>query len=264
MKKTITSIALSSLMLLSLGACGGTASTEISDNQENSSETTADNQLGLVDPGIIHVATNPEYAPFEYMEGNDIVGFDIELFDAVAEDLGVEVEYSPLAFETIIPAVQSGQYDVGVSAFTQTPERTGRVLFSNTYYSSAQVALVPVDSAYTSVDELKDKKLAASVGTTGEEAANTISTDITLVDAPTALPMLSSGQVDAFICDTGVAASAAETGKFKVIEEPITSDEIAMVFSKDSEALCNAVNESLEEYMQTQDYQDLLVKYGLN
>ncbi len=253
MKKLITSIALSTLMLFSITACGST-----------STEPTEDNPLGLVEPGIIHVATNPEYAPFEYMEGSEIVGFDIDLFNAIAADLGYEVEYSPLAFESIIPAVQAKQYDVGVAAFTETPGREGSIVFSDPYYSSAQVALVAVDSPYTNISDLTDKKLAASVGTTGEEAANTISSDITLVDAPTALPMVSSGQVEAFICDSGVAEAAAATGKYRVIEEPITSDEIAMVFNADNEALCTAVNESLAEFMQTQEYQDLLVEYGLN
>ncbi len=197
------------------------------------------------------------------MDGDEIVGFDIELMDAIAEMAGLEVEYTSMEFSTIIPAVNSGQYDVGLSGFSITEERKQSVLFGDPYYSSAQVAMLPLDSTITSVEELKGKKLGAGLGTTGEQAAKELSDDLTLAGNDVTFPMLMTGQLDAYIGDLNVVQNAVKTGNYKMLDEEIQSEEMAMVFKKDNTALANELNMYLAEYMETQEYQDLLIKYGV-
>ncbi len=151
-----------------------------------------------------------------------------------------------------------------MSAFTASEDRQGQVLFGDTYYHSAQVALVPADSAIEDLSDLENGILGAGLGTTGQTAAETLSSDITLVTTNVGLPMLSAGQLDAYICDIGVAQNAVATGQFKMIEEPIIEEKVSMVFNIESQALCDELNESLAEFMATEEYTDLLEEYGLN
>ncbi len=225
--------------------------------------TSSNTNLGLIEEGKLYVATNPTYAPFEYMEGNEIVGFDIELMDAIGEMAGLEVVYTSMDFSTIIPAVNSGQYDVGMSGFSITEERKKSVLFGDPYFSSAQVAMLPIDSTVTSVEELKGAKLGAGLGTTGEQAAQELSDDLTLAGNDVTFPMLMTGQLDAYIGDLNVVQQAVATGNYKLLDEEIQKEEMAMVFKRDNTALANELNKYLADYMETSDYQDLLVKYGV-
>lgn len=253
MKKLISTFLVSSLLLTSLTACGSSTS--------ETADTT--NDLGTIESGKLYVATNPTYAPFEYMDGTEMAGFDIDLLNAVADMAGLEVEYTALDFDNIIPAVQSGQYDIGMSGITVTEERKGSVLFSDPYFASGEVAILPLDSTLTSNDELEGLRLGAGLGTTGEQVASSLSDDTTFVDTDVALPMLSTGQMDAYICDYGVATNAVATGNYKMIDDPIQTEEMAMIFNLDDQALCDEMNSCLEEYMASDDYQALIEKYGL-
>ncbi len=197
------------------------------------------------------------------MEGDKIVGFDIELMDAIGEMAGLEVIYTSMDFSTIIPAVNSGQYDVGMSGFSVTEERKKSVLFGDPYFSSAQVAMLPLDSTITSVEELKGKKLGAGLGTTGEQAAQELSDDLTLAGNDVTFPMLMTGQIDAYIGDLNVVQNAVATGNYKILDEEIQKEEMAMVFKSDNTTLAAELNKHLATYMATDEYQDLLVKYGV-
>lgn len=268
MKKTmsIKKILLPTLLVASLTACSSSepeATQEETTGEATATEDAEAEGLGLIEDGKLYAATNPTYAPFEYMEGTEMVGFDIDLLNGVAELAGLEVVYTALDFDTIIPAVQSGQYDVGMSGFSVTEERKEQILFGDPYYSSSQVALLPISSTYTSVEELNGLALGAGLGTTGEGVASSMSDNTTFVDTDVALPMLMSNQLDAYICDYGVAKNAVETGNYIMIEEPIQSEEMAMTFKKDNEALADELNKYLAEFMATPEYQELLDKYGL-
>ncbi len=254
MKKLLSSIIMTSVLLVSLASCGG--------SQAPADSTETASTSGLIESGKIYAATSPDYPPFEYLEGTEITGFDVELLNAVAKQAGLEVVWDQLAFETIITAVQAGQYDVGMSAFSVDPAR--KVLFTDSYYSSSQIALLPADSPITTLDELKDGKLGAGMGTTGEPAAKTLSEDVSLVPTSSGFPMLQAGQLDAYVCDYGVAVNAVATGKYKMIETPIQEESFSMIVKEDNQALCDLLNENLATFMQTQEYNDLLAKYELN
>lgn len=255
MKKFIASLTAVSMLMFSITSCA-------SPNSQDRAAT--ENKFGLLEDGVINVATSPDYPPFEFLEGDTITGFDIELLNSVAKLSDLEVKFSPLEFESIITAVQAGQFDMGMSSFTETEERKKSVLFGDTYYYSAQVALVSADSSYTTLDELKGKKLGAGMGTTGETAAKTLSEDVELIATSVGFPMLAGGQLDAYVCDIGVATNAVATGKYKMIEAPISEEKTAMVFKLGNTALQEELNKSLAEFMKSEEYTALLEKYNLN
>lgn len=249
MKKIISTILMSSIIALSFAGCSS------SDNASNGA------QSGLIEDGKLYVATSPDYPPFEYMEDGELAGFDIELIQNIAEEAGLEIEFGTLDFENVISAVQAGQYDVGVSGFSENPER--QVLFSDPYYVTAQVALLPLDSEITSASQLEGGKLGAGLGTTAQPTAEELSDDVTLVPTSTGFPMLLAGQIEAYICDSAVAESAAATGKYKVLDEPLTEEAFCIIFEENNQALADNVNAILVNYMETEEYQELLDKYGL-
>ncbi len=262
MKKILSVILIISILIMSLVSCGSTPADTA--NSQTTPPSEVSNDLGLLEPGVLNAATNPEYPPFEYLEGNEIVGFDIELLNEVAKISGLEVRYTPMEFSTIISAVQSGQFDIGMSAFSKTPEREQLALFSDPYYESSQVALLPANSTFKTVEEINGKKLGADLGTTGETAAKTLSDDVTTVSTTVAFPMLKSGQLDAYICDIGVAKNAVATGEFIMIETPISSESVSMLFNINNVALRDELNKSLKIFMETPEYNALVEKYGLN
>ena len=88
------------------------------------------------------MGTNAEFPPYEYYENNEIVGIDVDIMQAIADKLGMELKIEDMAFDSIISAVQSGKADVGVAGMTVTPDREKNVLFSDTYTSSSQVIIV--------------------------------------------------------------------------------------------------------------------------
>ena len=91
------------------------------------------------------MATNAEFPPYEYYESDEITGLDVDFAQAICDKLGMELEIEDMAFDSIIPAVNSGKADMGVAGMTVTPDREKEVLFSDSYYSSKQVIIVKDD-----------------------------------------------------------------------------------------------------------------------
>src|SRR5690625_3784770 len=110
------------------------------------------------------VGTDATYAPMEYMDDNgDIVGIDIDIVDAIAEELGIEVEYKNIGWEPLFPAVENGEVDFAVSSITITEEREESFDFTEPYYMANQLILVPEDSEVTNFEDLEDKKVAVQI-----------------------------------------------------------------------------------------------------
>lgn len=264
MKKLLKGILLSTVLMLSVAGCGGTTDKEPNpEPSDATTDATSDSSTyGLIEDGVIHVATSPDYPPFEFIEGEDITGFDIELFDALASNLGLTTDYEALDFEMIVTAVQSGQFDVGASGFTITDGR--EVTFTDSYYSSSQVALLPIDSDIQTNDDLAGKKLGAGLGTVGLTIAEDLSDSTEVLPTSTAFPALKQGQLDAYICDLAVAQNAIESGGLKVIEEPIQLDNFGFIVEKGNIELANTLNAELAKFKLTPEYAELLAKYNLD
>ena len=146
MKKKLLTLALTAVMALTVVACGG---------KEEAAEK-------------LVMATNAEFPPYEFYEGDEIVGIDAEIAAAVAEKLGCELVIEDMAFDSIIAAVTSGKADFGLAGMTVTEERLESVNFSETYAHATQVVIVPEGSEIASVADLDGKTVGVQLGTTGD------------------------------------------------------------------------------------------------
>ena len=151
MKKRILSIALIVVLAATfVCACG----------KENAGMT--------VKKGVLTMATNAYFPPYEYYEGDQIIGIDADIAKAVADKLGLELKIEDMEFDSIIVAVQTGKVDMGLAGMTVTDERKQSVNFSDTYATGIQVVIVKEDSDITSIDDLEGKKIGVQLSTTGD------------------------------------------------------------------------------------------------
>ena len=217
------SVLLAALALLAAGAfaagCGD-------DDDDNGGDTTAaSGDLGLIQEGQLLVGTDTPFPPFEIGKPPDISGYDIEVVNAIAEKLGLEVTYQDTSFDTIFRDTAQGKFDAAVAASTITPERQQTVDFSDPYYQANQSLVVAADDTdIATIDDLGGKTVGAQDGTTGEDYANE-ETDAAQVrgfpEGPDAINALRNGQVDAVIIDQPVAVDAVEsTGRWRHQDRP--------------------------------------------
>lgn len=165
----------------------------------------------LAEAGKLLVGTNPEFFPFEAMDdNNNVIGFDADLAVELSKDLGVELVFESIAFDSIIPGIQSGKYDLGISGFFITEERQMNVDFSIPYLEATQACVVLKGSAVTDGETLKGKKIGSQTGTTGMTAAEDFTTEDSIMGYTSALNAfmeLQGGKLDAVITDAPVAAA---------------------------------------------------------
>lgn len=171
------------------------------------------------DPNVFVVATEPAYPPFEFLTPDQtLTGFDIELMDAIVERLGLEVEYVKIPFDGLIAMLQAETADAAISAMTITEERQSLIDFSRPYFKSGLAIAVRQGSDITTLRDLEGRKIAAKLGTTGAEIANTVpDAQVILFDSTEqTLSDLANGNVDAVINDApatlGVMAQGGMTG----------------------------------------------------
>lgn len=218
-----------------------------------------------VKEGTLIMATNAYFPPYEYYEGNKIVGIDAEIAEAVATKLGLKLEIEDMEFDSIITAVQSGKADMGLAGITVTEDRKKNVNFSDSYATGIQAIIVTEDSDIQSADDLADKMIGVQLATTGDiYAKDDFGEDH--VDAYNkggdAVMALLSGRVDAVIIDNEPAKSfvAANEG-LKVLETEYVTEDYAAALNKDNEVLLNAVNKAIKELKDSGELQKILDKY---
>ena len=245
-------LALLAAMALALAA-GFVVGCGDDDDDDGGDTTAASGDLGLIQEGQLLVGTDTPFPPFEIGQPPNLSGYDIELVNAVAENLGLEVTYQDTSFDTIFRDVAQGKFDMAVAASTITAEREQTVDFSDPYYQANQSLVVASGSDIATQDDLAGKTVGAQDGTTGEAYAND-ETDAAQVrgfpEGPDAITALRNGQVDAVIIDQPVAVDATEStagGDIEIAEEIVTSELYGLAFGPDSDALREAVNGALKE-----------------
>jgi polar amino acid transport system substrate-binding protein len=256
-------VAALTLGLTALVAAGcGDDDDEGSTSEETSATDTAD--LGLIQDGVLTVGTDTPFPPFEIGQPPNLSGYDIEVVDAIAEELGLEAEYTDTSFDTIFRDVAAGQYDLAAAASTITPGRQKTVDFSDPYYEAQQALLVPEGSDIASTDDLGGAIVGAQDGTTGETYAND-ETDAAEVrgfpEGPDATAALISGQVDAVIIDQPVAVDAVDKQGGVEIAEEIATDELYGFAMAKGAPLVEAVNEALQTIKDDGTMADLYEQY---
>lgn len=219
----------------------------------------------VMEKGVITVGNSPDYPPFESIGDSGVrVGFDIDLLNAVTKKMGVQINWVTMEFAAIVTAVQSGQVDMGMSGFSITPERSEQVSFSAPYIASGQVIVTRNDSSIQSVADLKGKKIAVQLGTTGEQQADKIegATVVKPESYNIAFMMLHNNAADAVIADLSVADEFMKRGTFKRVGEPLSFEEFAMISRKGNTDLLNTLNNALEEVKKDGSYDAIVKKWN--
>ncbi|MDR2110980.1 MAG: transporter substrate-binding domain-containing protein [Spirochaetaceae bacterium] len=229
-------------------------------------QSTGDYRDKLLRPDRLVIGTSPDYPPYESLDGDRLVGFDIEMMEAVAASMGLEIDWNQMEFDSILIALQAGQIDAGVSGFTYTKEREDAgTLFSAPYLKSAQVAFVRKDSDIRSAEDFPGRHFYAGLGTTGEAAIKEIDgvRISNTLDYQIAFELLKQGQLDGVVCDVAVGEGYVRSMDLRKIEPPLIDEENHVVFRRGNEAVRDAFNRALDTFMKTGDYTKLRMKFGL-
>lgn len=271
--KKILAAAMAVVTALSLGACassaaksGGTESAKDTSTKDASSESAGEAKAeGSYAGKTLIMATNAEFPPYEYHEGKDIVGIDVEIAKAVAEQMGAKFEVSDMAFDAIISAVDSGKADFGAAGMTVTEDRKKNVDFSDTYATSVQSVIVPENSDIKSIDDLKGKKIGVQQGTTGDIYATKDYGKDAIQPFPKgvdAVLALGAGKVDAVIIDGNTAkAFVADQKGLKLLDSAYAEEEYAICVKKGNTELRDGINAALKELKASGKLDEIVAKY---
>jgi glutamine transport system substrate-binding protein len=186
------------------------------------------------------VAVDTAFVPFEFKQGDKYVGFDIDLWDAVAKDLKLDYKLQPMDFNGILPALQTKNVDVGLAGITIKDERKKVIDFSDGYYDSGFMLMVPMNSTINSAADLKGKSLAVKTGTSATDyaKANFAGTDLRLFpNIDNAYLELQTGRVDAAMHDTPNVLyyiATAGKGKVKAVGTQMMAHQYGIAFPKGS------------------------------
>lgn len=197
------------------------------------------------------VATDTAFVPFEFKEGDKYVGFDIDLWAEIAKDIGVTYTLQPMDFNGIIPALQTKQVDVALAGITIKDERKQVIDFSDGYYSSGFMLMVPSDSTVGGAGDLAGKTLAVKTGTSATDYAKENFKETELRQFPNidnAYLELQTGRVDAAMHDTPNVlyyVATAGGGKVKAVGTQMMAHEYGIAFPKGSELVAK-VNAALK------------------
>jgi polar amino acid transport system substrate-binding protein len=221
--------------------------------------------LGLINEGELLAGIDTPFPPFEKGHPPNITGYDIDVINAVADEMGLEVVQEETSFDTIFRDVAQGKFDVAVAASTITPERERTVDFSDPYYLADQSLLVAEGSDIGSQDDLGGVTVGAQDGTTGEAYAND-ETDAAQVrgypGGTDAINALRAGQVDAVIVDAPVAEDAVQKQSgLEIAEKIVTRELYGFSFAPENDALREAVNDALAKVKEDGTLAKLYSKY---
>jgi polar amino acid transport system substrate-binding protein len=209
---------------------------------------------GGVPDGKIRVATDATWPPFEYIDTDtgDIVGFDIDLFDAIAERAGLDVEYVNVEWDPLLAGMAQGTYDAAISSITIRADRLEKMNFSIPYYVAGQIIVVLTSSNITGPEDLPGKQVGVQTGTTGDyevqemEGAIAVGYD----EIGLAFVALMTGQIDAVVCDTPVASGYVKKyDELKTVGEVLTTEEYGIAVPKGKEDLLAKINTALGELL---------------
>lgn len=219
------------------------------------------------------MATNATFPPYEYKEGDNFVGIDVEIAQAIADKLGMELEIKDVEFGSIIGGVQSGKFDIGMAGMTVTDERKESVNFSTTYAKGIQVVIVAEDSAIKSIDDLKgdgSMKIGVQQDTTGDiYASDTVEKGgygednvIRYKTGADAVQALKTNKVQAVIIDNEPAKSFVEANDgLKILDGEWVEEEYAIAIAKENEELLEQINNALAELEEEGKIDEIISKY---
>lgn len=266
MKKIIALVLLVAVFAtLGLTACG---------SKDDNTPTTAASQgttgeakaaVKTAKDGVLTMVTNAEFPPYEYYDGDKIVGIDAEVAQLIAEKLGLTLEIVDGDFNAVVPGVQSGKYDMGMAGLTVNEDRLKSVDFTTSYAKGIQVVIVKEDSGIQSIDDLAGKKIGVQETTTGDlYASDDFGEDnvIKYANGAVAVEALKAGKVDCVIIDNEPAkAYVAANEGLKILETSYADEDYAIAVSKDNPELKDAIDAALKELIADGSLQKIVDKY---
>ena len=282
MKKAL-SLMTAAALVLSLAACGSTASSAASSeaaspeaassdaasSEAASSEAACETEtaeLSTVEPGKLIMSTNAAFPPYEMTtDSGEFEGIDIETAQAIADKLGLELQIDDMDFDAALLAVQQGKADMVMAGVTVTDERQNVMDFTDSYATGIQSIIVKEDSDIASVDDLAGKKIGTQRGTTGYLYCSDDFGDENVVaydNGLTAVQMLNNGQVDCVVIDNAPAKEfiAANPG-LKLLDTAYVEESYAIGVGKGNTELKDAINTALEELKADGTLQAIVDKY---
>ena len=217
------------------------------------------------------MATNAAFPPYEYYDGNSIIGIDAEIAGLIAQKLGMKLEIMDIEFEAIIAAVQTGKADMGMAGMTVTEDRLKSVNFSTSYAKGVQVVIVKENGPIQSLEDLEDPGgyiIGVQASTTGDlyatwdledEGLGTVDRYNKGADAVLAL---STGKVDCVIIDNEPAkAFVAGNAGLMILDTEYAVENYAICMAKEKGELLHKINAALEELIADGSVQSIIDKY---
>ena len=249
--KKLFAVLLSAMLLLAMAACGEQPQTP-DDTQE---------------PAVLHMATEGTFPPYEYYDNGQLVGIDIEVAGAIAEKLGMTLETTDIAFDSIIPGVQAGKYDIGMAGVTVSEDRLQQVNFSDSYATGVQVVIVKEGGKVQSLDDMADAIIGTQSGTTGFIYASSDFGDDhvkSFTKTTDAVEALKNGQVDCVLLDNAPAEALVEANPdagLSILETAYTVEDYAIAINKENTDLQAKINAALAELVADGTLQSIIDKY---
>ncbi|MET8907106.1 ABC transporter substrate-binding protein [Micromonospora sp. NPDC004551] len=282
-RRAALGVAGAAVLMLSLAACGEKESDQPSAGP--SVTAAADSNLAAKVPdaikadGVIKVGTDSTYAPAEFLDadGKTVIGFDVELFNAVAQKLGLKAEYESAPFDAILPGVDSGKYEVGVSSFTINAERLKSVNMVSYFSAGTQWATKKGNPAGVDVENACGKKVAVQVGTVQLDDITARSKKCTDGGKPAikidqyqaqsdATAAVVSGKDDAMLADSPVGAYAVKQSNdaLELLGDIYESAPYGYAVKKDQQAFAEVVKEAVQAVIADGSYKAALQKWGVD
>ena len=216
----------------------------------------------------LYVGTNAEFYPFEYLEDGKIVGFDAELIEAIGKKLNKEIVWKNMAFDGLLPALQSKKIDVIIAGMTATPERKKFVNFSDPYFVSNQMIIINTNDEksknITSYETLPNHSVGVVLGYTGDVAVSKLeNVDVQRFNgASEAIMSLKAKKVQAVVIDSEPAKNYVKNNEgLKLISTDIAKEEYSIAVSKENKKLAEDINSAYKELVNDGTFKKLITKY---
>lgn len=270
--KKLAILAAAALMCASLAACGSSSSTSsaastssTSASASASASASTEGEEATTADGTLVMGTNAAFPPYEYYEGDKIVGIDADIAQAIGDKLGMDVTIEDMDFSSLITAVQTGKIDMVMAGMTVTPDREKNVNFSDSYAKGIQSIIVTEDSEIASPDDLEGHKIGVQESTTGHiYCADDYGEDnvIAYTTGANAVEALKAGKVDAVVIDNEPAKAFVEANEgLKLLDTAYTEEDYAIAINKDNTELLDKVNAALKELKDDGTLDEIIAKY---
>ena len=227
---------------------------------------------GSKEEKVVVVGTAPNFVPFEYMDGDEIVGFDMDLLDEVSKETGLKFKVVGMDFSGLLPALQTKKIDLIVAGMSVTEDRKKNVNFSHPYFNVSQVIMVGEGSKEIEKEsDIAGKKIGVVMGTTSDTIAEDLSKKLDSVETVKynklheAVLSLQAEKIDMIILDYQQAKKTTENNNgLKLSDYTLQSEEYAMAMGKDETELLTQINKALEKIIKSEKYNKLIEKHIKN